>query len=203
MILKLVNQYHKLRQCGDHQKQELSEWKQAEHKIRGINHKQLQEKKRQALWLWGSKSRRNSNWEKTHSSNSVSAIDRTPNCITIQHSSCKIIVRPLFHSAFRYCGCIANLTFIYSLHWFDRFTVFISQNTCFAVHVPFMIYFIWSLTNSSFATKKFTYIKNKKKVLVTIITDSNKSISKGSNLYFERNVENSIRSPDPQIVCMN
>ena len=45
MILKLFNQYHKLRQRGDHQKQELSEWKQAEHKIRGINHKQLQEKK--------------------------------------------------------------------------------------------------------------------------------------------------------------
>ena len=45
MLLKLVNQYHKLRQRGDHQKQELSEWKQAEHKIRGINHKQLQEKK--------------------------------------------------------------------------------------------------------------------------------------------------------------
>ena len=34
--------------------------------------------------------------KKTHSSNSVSAIDRTPNCITMQHSSCKIIVGPLF-----------------------------------------------------------------------------------------------------------
>ena len=102
--------------------------------------------KRQALW--GSKSRRNSNWEKTHSSSSVSAIDRTPNCITMQHSSCKIIVGPLFwdHRVFRYCGCIANLTFIYI------FVALIWSFHCFHS------YFIRSLTNSSFANNLFLHI---------------------------------------------
>ena len=94
MILKLFNQYHKLRQRGDHQKQELSEWKQAEHKIRGINHKQLQEKKDkncEAQNQGGTLIEK-----KTQSYNRVSAIDRTPNCITMQHSGCKIIAGPLF-----------------------------------------------------------------------------------------------------------